>query len=416
MWLTLVFLLGAVACFGQLEVAFRSFESSFGKEYSSPLERAYRESVFAANKRTIDALNAAFGGSNGRNFTAEANKFADLTTEEFSEYFTMPGEFLKDAKRGEHEIAAPTRLLQAGQIPQKADWSRFVTPVKDQVQCNACYAFAALALAEASFAQSTGTSVNLSEQEIVDCSRANLDCVGGTPTAALDYVVNNQIAQTADYPYEAKKNDRCRVVSRGRRLQSQTFPSFSFPQFSFSSFPPMQTPSFPVFNPLPSYPYSSPPTNSNPTPPTNSNPTPPTNSNPTLPTYPSQTSPNSFIPNTRWGRLRGYRRIGKTMLSVLSELARGPILLSMNASREFSFYKSGVFDGAGCESATIANHSALAVAYDLTAEVPYILFKNSWGSDWGDKGYFKMAIGALNPNSQGFCLVAATDYQLSAVI
>ena len=409
MWLTLVSVLGTAACFGQLEVAFRSFESSFGKEYSSPLERAYRESVFAANKRAIDALNAAFGVSHGRNFTAEANKFADLTTEEFSEYFTMPGEFLKDDKRGEHEIAAPTRLLQAGQIPQKADWSRYVSPVKDQVQCNACYAFAALALAEASFAQSTGTFVNLSEQEIVDCSRANLDCVGGTPTAALDYVVNNQIAQTADYPYEAKKNDRCRVFSRGRRLQSQTFPSFSFPQFNFSSFPAMQTPSFPIFNPLPSYPsYSSPPTNSNPSPPTNSNPSPPT--------YPPQTSPNSFTPNARWGRLRGYRRIGKTMLSVLSELARGPILLSMHASREFSFYKSGVFDGAGCDSATIANHSALAVAYDLTAEVPYILFKNSWGSDWGDKGYFKMAIGALNPNSQGFCLVAATDFQLSAVL
>lgn len=407
MWFILTSLIGTTLCFGQLEVAFRSFESSFGKEYASPLERAYRESVFAANKRAIDALNAAFGGSNARNFTAEANKFADLTTEEFSEYFTLPGDFLREDKGGEFEIHTSTRLLQTGQLPQKADWSRYVSPVKDQVQCNACYAFAALALAEASFAQSTGVSVNLSEQEIVDCSRANLDCVGGTPTAALDYVVNNQIAQTANYPYEAKKNDRCKVYSRGRRLQSQAFPSFSFPSMNFPSFPAMQSPSFPTFNPLPSISVPTPPVNPTPS-------TPPITSNPS-PVLPPQNSQNSIDPSARWGRLRGYRRIAKNMLSVLSELSRGPVLLSMHASREFSFYKSGVFDGAGCESASIANHSALAVAYDLTAEIPYILFKNSWGSDWGDKGYFKMAVGPLNQSSQGFCFVAATDYQLTAV-
>ena len=51
----------------------------------------------------------------------------------------------------------------------------------------------------------------------------------------------------------------------------------------------------------------------------------------------------------------------------------------------FKLYKSGVLDDTAC--GTSLNHSVLAVGY--TAD--YWIVKNSWGPNWGDKGYIKIA-------------------------
>jgi cathepsin L len=70
----------------------------------------------------------------------------------------------------------------------------------------------------------------------------------------------------------------------------------------------------------------------------------------------------------------------------------GPVSVTVDASLpSFQFYKSGVYEPAGCTAAGI-DHAVLAVGYGTTSEgQDYWLIKNSWGTSWGMDGYMMMA-------------------------
>jgi C1A family cysteine protease len=57
-------------------------------------------------------------------------------------------------------------------IPDSFDWRdrNAVTSVKNQRDCGSCYAFGALGAVESNIYLKTGDTVDLSEQEIVDCA------------------------------------------------------------------------------------------------------------------------------------------------------------------------------------------------------------------------------------------------------
>lgn len=40
------------------------------------------------------------------------------------------------------------------------------------------------------------------------------------------------------------------------------------------------------------------------------------------------------------------------------------------------------------------NHAVELVGYDLTADVPYYIAKNSWGKSFGINGYIHLAVGS----------------------
>jgi len=72
----------------------------------------------------------------------------------------------------------------------------------------------------------------------------------------------------------------------------------------------------------------------------------------------------------------------------------GPISVSMDASREsFQLYSSGIYYEPLCKNGFFElDHGVLAVGYGTTeAGEDYWLIKNSWGTSWGEDGYFQMA-------------------------
>lgn len=106
----------------------------------------------------------------------------------------------------------------------------------------------------------------------------------------------------------------------------------------------------------------------------------------------------------------GYSYLSYGIMSLLAALQYGPVILCQTVNQDYRSYRSGVFDTSNCNDKLV--HSTLAVGYDLDAPIPYILVKNSWGDDWGDAGYIKMAIGQMSDSNGGLCRMASHTYNL----
>jgi len=69
----------------------------------------------------------------------------------------------------------------------------------------------------------------------------------------------------------------------------------------------------------------------------------------------------------------------------------GPVSVAFQVVPDFRLYKSGVYTSKDCKNGPKdVNHAVLVVGYGEEAGLPYWLIKNSWGTAWGEEGYFKM--------------------------
>jgi len=151
---------------------------------------------YEANVVEIDALNA----DPEQTATFDVNQFSGMSFGEFSSRFLN----LVDS--------AETDLPALGEVPvlenraSDIDWD--VTPVKNQGSCGSCWAFGTMGSIEHRHKVKTGTTVDLAEQQLVDCDKVSMGCSGGLPTSAMNYLANKDIFTTASYPYVAK-NGAC---------------------------------------------------------------------------------------------------------------------------------------------------------------------------------------------------------------
>jgi hypothetical protein len=79
-----------------------------------------------------------------------------------------------------------------------------VTPVKNEGQCVADWAFVVAALVGETYCVQTHTLVSLSEQNLVSCASRDQGCGGGDIERAFDFVKENGITTEAAYPYTAR--------------------------------------------------------------------------------------------------------------------------------------------------------------------------------------------------------------------
>lgn len=75
-----------------------------------------------------------------------------------------------------------------------------------------------------------------------------------------------------------------------------------------------------------------------------------------------------------------------------------PNAVSVHASSAtFQSYQSGVVTGTSCGTST--NHAIVIVGYVTSTSPNYYIVRNSWGPDWGEKGYINIGMA----NGAGVC-------------
>ncbi|CAJ0948638.1 unnamed protein product [Ranitomeya imitator] len=71
---------------------------------------------------------------------------------------------------------------------------------------------------------------------------------------------------------------------------------------------------------------------------------------------------------------------------------QGTIAVSMNAI-VLKYYNGGVIRRKSCNRKKLT-HAVLLMGYSRGTKLPYWIIKNSWGDDWGERGFFKLFFGA----------------------
>ncbi|XP_030320892.1 cathepsin K [Calypte anna] len=100
-----------------------------------------------------------------------------------------------------------------------------------------------------------------------------------------------------------------------------------------------------------------------------------------------------YKPSGKAAKCRGYREIPPGNEKALKRaVARiGPISVGIDASLpSFQFYSRGVYYDESCNAENI-NHAVLAVGYGSQKGTKHWIIKNSWGEEWGSKGYVLLA-------------------------
>ncbi|XP_039476106.1 cathepsin S-like [Oreochromis aureus] len=199
---------GAAAMFeSTLDAHWDLWKKTHGKSYKNDVEDAHRRELWENNLKmiTVHNLEASMGL---HTYELGMNHMGDLTEEEILQFFaslTPP----TDIQRAPSAFAGAS----GSGIPDTMDWREkgCVTKVKMQGACGACWAFSAAGALEGQLAKSTGKLVDLSPQNLVDCSGkyGNHGCNGGFMTRAFQYVIDNHgIDSDASYPYTGR-DDQC---------------------------------------------------------------------------------------------------------------------------------------------------------------------------------------------------------------
>ncbi|CAG9860146.1 unnamed protein product [Phyllotreta striolata] len=291
-----------------VEEHWAAFKENYGKTYTSYEHEKRRFDIFQENLLLIQQHNSRYEKGETAYYMG-ITKFSDITDEEFNAMFSK----IPKTKNGKINILQTSTT--SAPLPDSVDWKAagVLPPVVDQGDCLAGYAFSSADAFSALLFIKHNESVQLSAQELIDCTReyGNGGCRGGEAFASFLYVEEKGLRTASAYPFTGK-NDACNATAA---------------------------------------------------------------------------STESAV------KMAEYERIISLDTAVQYYLAtRGPVNADIYANPLIRHYKGGIYDDAErCPNEiSLLNHGVLIVGYGTTNGTDYWFVKNSWGTKWGEEGYFKL--------------------------
>ena len=184
---------------------FRAWMRDHGKTYENEAEELSRRAVWLENELSLADLSRKIeSASTPSNLVLAMNEFSDLSTDEFNS--VMKGLLFSSSDDDDDTVTTePLSMDELKDLPTELDWREkgVVSPVKNQGMCGSCWAFSTTGALESANALASGKMVELSEQELLSCSRnGNFGCRGGLMTNAMKWIKwNGGIDSESDYPY-----------------------------------------------------------------------------------------------------------------------------------------------------------------------------------------------------------------------
>jgi len=277
---------------------------------------------------------------NVRSGTFAVNEFADLSREEFR------SQRLSKTVHSGSELATACLAngvdavqLSTANLPSSWDWRNHsvVNPIKNQGQCGSCWAFSTIGVIESQWALAGNTLTSFSEQLLVDCST-------GCCLEEGEDVCNAGCGGGWQW------NAYVDIMSWGGVETETEYPYTAENQQCQMVDSDLMAP---------------------------------------IKNYTCITTPGGQPANE--GQMAAYL------------VSYGPIAIAMNAEY-LDFYDGGVLDPEGCDGESL-DHAIIIVGFGTASAAdggnPYWIVRNSWGTDWGEEGYFKIirGVGACGLNN-----------------
>ncbi|EFA85693.1 cysteine protease [Heterostelium album PN500] len=185
-------------------------------DWTHKFQRLYSNNEFLKKYHTFKSNMDYVHSWNAKNSDTvlELNHLADHSPEEYKKFYL--GTRVKHIHFNVQGTHINTQLSTVFEDSgATVDWRKkgAVSPIKDQGQCGSCWSFSTTGSVEGAHQIKTGNMVELSEQNLVDCSSAegNMGCNGGLMNNAFDYIISNHGIDTEQsYPYTANTGSVCK--------------------------------------------------------------------------------------------------------------------------------------------------------------------------------------------------------------
>jgi C1A family cysteine protease len=92
-------------------------------------------------------------------------------------------------------------------------------------------------------------------------------------------------------------------------------------------------------------------------------------------------------------KIKAWNKVEADLVALKAALSEyGPLPTSFQVMDDFKYYKSGVYSFT--QGKSLGGHAVLLVGYDDDGQ--YFIVKNSWGPDWGEGGFFRIAYSEMS--------------------